>query len=97
MGRDSAECTPAKATSVYVDREAYHVEGGNTFALVFGMWQTGVWQVERMVYLSGSHGGKRWVYNHKVFACLLNDALWLQAVALLFYMSEVGGIEFSVS
>lgn len=46
MGRDGAEGTAAEASAVNVDRVLNHVVGGNALALVLGVWQSGVWQVE---------------------------------------------------
>ena len=56
MGRYGAERTSAEASPVHVDRELDHLVGWDGLALVFGVGQTGVGQVERGIHLLGGHG-----------------------------------------
>ena len=68
MSRDGAEGTTAKTATVDVYGEFYHLVGGNAFALIFGVWQTRVGQVERVVDLLGGHRWIGWVDYDELIA-----------------------------
>ena len=70
----------------------YHLVSGNALALIFGVWQAGVGQVERTVDLLRRHRGKRRGDDQIPVAYLLEDALRVQFVALFFDVAEVGGV-----
>ncbi len=55
MCRDCAESAAAETAPVEVDAVAYHFVGRYHLALVAGMWQTGIGQVERRVDLALRH------------------------------------------
>src|SRR5574344_593295 len=89
MGRDGAEGTTAKASSVHAHGELDHVVGRDAFATILGMGQTGVGQVEGGVKLVLGEGLVGWI-DHCIFAVhLLKNALRLILVALFLYMPEV--------
>ena len=69
-----------------------HLVSGNTLALIFGVGQAGVGQIERAVYLLRSHRGKRRGDYQELVAHLLEDALRVQFVALFFDVAEIGGV-----
>ena len=70
----------------------YHLVSGNALALIFGVGQAGVGQVERAVYLLRRHRGKRRGDDQIPVAYLLEDALRVQFVALFFNVAKVGGV-----
>ena len=51
MGRDGAESTTAKASTMQTHGELDHFVGRNALALVFRMRQTGVGKVEGVIQL----------------------------------------------
>ena len=56
VGADGAEGAAAKASAVHIHRMAYHLVGGDAFALVARVGQTGVRQIESGINLLGGHG-----------------------------------------
>ena len=90
VGRDGAEGTAAKAAAVQIDRKLYHLVRWNALALVLGMRQTGIGEVERAVDLLGGHRRIGRMHHHVLVARLLDEALRMQAVALLLHVAEIG-------
>ena len=92
MGGYGAEGTAAEATAMETNGVAYHLIGGDALALVFGVRQTRVGQVEGMVELLRGHGGIGWSHYDVLLSHLLDECLGVQLIALLLNMAEVFGL-----
>ena len=92
MGGDGAEGASAEASAVDVDRVLDHVVGGDALALVLGMGQARVGQVERMVELLGCQGRVGRIDYHQLLAYLLQDARGGILVAFFLDVAEIGGL-----
>ena len=92
MGRNSTECTTAKATSVQVDREFYHLISGYLLVFVFWMRQTGVGQVKRIINFSFRHGWVGRIHNKRFVVHILHYACRMHPVRLFFHHAKVGGM-----
>ena len=97
MCRNGAESTAAEAAAMQAHGKLNHLVGRDALALIFGVGQAGVWQVERAVDLLRRHWGKRRGDDQIPGAYLLEDALRVQFVALFFDVAEVGGVGAAVA
>ena len=74
VGGDGAEGTSTETSAVDIDRELNHVVSRNTFSLVFGMRQTGIRQIERVIQFALRHGRVGRIDYYRPVACILKDA-----------------------
>ena len=92
VGGDGAESTTAEAATVETDRELDHLVGGDAFASVLGVGQTGVGEVEGSVELALREGLVGWVDDHPMVGYLLEDAACVVFVGFFFDVAEVLGL-----
>ena len=97
MGRDGAESAAAKTATMDGDRVTYHLICGDALVAIFGMRQSSVGQIERAVNLSGGHWRERWLHNNTAVTNDLQQPAGTQRIALLLDMTEILGIETTVS
>lgn len=89
MGGDGTEGAAAEASAVDIHRMFDHLVGRNALTLVFGVWQTGIGEVEGGIELFGCHGGIGRVHHGIEAVNLLQQSLGMDLVRLLLDMPEV--------
>ena len=92
MGRDGAEGASAETAAMDVDRELDHLVGGDALALILGVGQSRVWQVERGVKFLGGHRRVGGIDDDDPFAHLLQQTLGMHHVRLFLDVAEVLGL-----
>ena len=75
-----------------VDRELDHLVGGDALALILGVGQSRVWQVERGVKFLGGHRRVGGIDDDDPFAHLLQQTLGMHHVRLFLDVAEVLGL-----
>ena len=89
MRTDCAESATAEASAVQIDRELNHLVSRYALALVLGMWQTGIRQVERAVEFVRGHRRIRRIDNGILVVYSLQQTLCVHLVRLLFDVPEI--------
>ena len=92
MGGDCAECASSETSAVDIHRVLDHVVSRNALPLVFGVGESGVWQVKGGVQLLGSHRRIGWIYHGVLAVDSLQQPLCVHLVRLLLYMPDVLGL-----
>ena len=92
MCRNGTESTTAETSAMNVDGELNHIVCGYAFALIFGMRETRVRQVERTVEFRFRQGRLRRVDNDSLPAYGLQDTRSSIFITLFFDMAEVGSL-----
>lgn len=97
MGRDGAETASAETTSMEVDGVLDHLVGGDVaLAVVAGVREVGIGEVERVVDLLGRHWLVLGIDDDELVANFLDEPFGVPFIALLLNMVEVVGIELLV-
>ena len=96
MGRDRAESTTTKTAAMQTDGELDHFIGRNPFPLVFGMRQSGVGKVERVVKFILCERLIGGIDHSKASIHFLKDALGGILVRFFLDMSEILSLCFFV-
>ena len=89
VGRDGTECASSETSTMDIDGELDHVIRRNTLALILGMWQTGIGQVERMIQLGFRQRRKRRIDHHRALRHALQHAAGFVLVALLLDVTKI--------
>lgn len=96
MGRNGAERTSSETSPMQVYRKLDHLVRRDAFSLVFGMGQTGVGQIERMVDFILRHRRIGRIDHYIPPAGGLDDALRVVFVAFFLDMPEIFGLRLHV-
>lgn len=92
MCRDRAKCTTTETPTMDIYRKLNHIVCRNSLAFVFGMRQTGVGQIVRMIEFSFRQGWVRRIDNNShtiYFLCNTGSSIF---ITLFFNVAEIGSL-----
>jgi hypothetical protein len=93
MRRDRTETATTEASSVHIDGKFDHLIRRNSASfIVFGMRQSGIWQVKRIIHFLFCHRFKRRIDDQRFAHYVLCDSIGLPFIGFHFYNFEVGSI-----
>ena len=92
VGRNGAESTTSKTSSMQTDRELNHFVGRNTLPFVFRMGQPGIRQVKRSIQLFCRHGRIGGIDHHIFPIHTLYQSLGVHHIRLFLHIPEILGL-----